>query len=116
MSDAKVKFLRLDGSGASVGAEPTAPGEEVRFSFKCPKHPTNRCGGLLIAGRSGIPRDGQNQNGGRAQWDWNGDRERPTFSPSVNCGGCWHGYIENGRCVDTAHQEEPEPGAGGVSA
>ena len=37
------------------------------------------------------------QKGGVAQWDWDGDRERPTFRPSINCGGGWHGYIEKGR-------------------
>jgi hypothetical protein len=39
-------------------------------------------------------------------WKWNGDRDRPTLQPSVNCiaekdgkptGGCgWHGYITDG--------------------
>ena len=67
------------------------------------------CSGLLIAGRSDIKRDGQGGNGGRPQWDWDGNREAPTFSPSINCGSCWHGYIRAGRCVDTAGKDEPEP-------
>lgn len=39
-------------------------------------------------------------------WQWNGDLERPTITPSINCisekdgkptGGCgWHGFITNG--------------------
>lgn len=39
-------------------------------------------------------------------WAWNGDMERPTITPSINCiaekdgkptGGCgWHGFITNG--------------------
>ncbi len=48
-------------------------------------------------------------NDGRAQWDWDGDRERPTFAPSINCTGCWHGYIRGGRCVDVNGIEEPDP-------
>lgn len=100
MADAKVTF-------EDAGYEPAAPGQEVRFSFNCPKY-DRRCGGILIAGRTGLKRDGQNKNGGVAQWDWNGDRERPTFSPSVNCGNCWHGFIESGRTVDCSKKDEPE--------
>lgn len=100
MSDAKVKFARLDSLDAG-------PGQEQTFAFNCPKH-HRRCEGLVIAGKTDLKRDPQGKNGGIAQWDWNGDRERPTFAPSVNCGGCWHGFIEGGRCVDTAHVDEPE--------
>ena len=83
-------------------------GEEVTFSFRCPRHP-HQCGRLLIAGRSPeIERTGQNERGGQAMWDWNHDRVHPTFSPSINCIGCWHGYIEAGRCVTTAKVDEPE--------
>jgi uncharacterized protein DUF6527 len=82
-----------------------APGEEVRFSFACPLH-NRRCGDLLIAGRTTEKRDGQNKNGGVAQWDWNGNREAPTFTPSVNCKGCWHGWIKNGRCFKVDNKTE----------
>lgn len=100
MSAAGVKFETL-------GYEPAEPGHEQRFDFKCPLY-DRRCGAMVIAGRTDLKRDGQNQNGGIAQWDWNGDRDRPTFKPSVNCQGCWHGYIENGRCVSVQHTDEPE--------
>jgi hypothetical protein len=100
VSDAKVRFETLDFEAAT-------PGKEQRFEFNCPRH-DRRCGALVIAGRTALPRDGQNRNGGIAQWDWNGDRERPTFTPSVNCQGCWHGYIRNGRAVDCAGNDEPE--------
>lgn len=100
MSDAKVQFETLD-------YDPAEPGQEQRFGFKCPLR-GHRCEGLLIAGKTGVKRDPQGKNGGAAQWDWNGNREAPTFSPSINCGNCWHGYIENGRCVDTSKKDEPE--------
>lgn len=103
MSDAIVRFETLD-------FEPANPGQEQRFGFKCPLR-GHRCEGLIIAGKTGLKRDGQGQNGGIAQWDWNGDRYKPTFSPSINCGGCWHGYIENGRCVSVQKVDEPEPTA-----
>lgn len=63
----------------------------------------HRCEGLLIRGR------GQNA---RPSWVWDGNRERPTFSPSINCQSCpgrWHGFIEKGRCVNQQKQDEPEP-------
>lgn len=111
MSSADVKFFSRVGEDDQPYGE-AAPGVEVRFSFKCPKT-GRRCGMLNIAGRTGLKRDGQNQNGGIAHWDWDGNREAPTFTPSVNCVGCWHGFIEKGRCVDCSHQDEPEPVANG---
>lgn len=102
MSDAKVRFKLLE-----VGDRDAEPGKEEVFSFNCPMH-DRRCGNLIIAGKTGQPRDPQGKNGGSAQWDWDGNRDAPTFSPSVNCGRCWHGYIERGRCVTVAKTDEPE--------
>lgn len=101
MSDAKVQFQ-------GEHEDDPAPGKEQTFSFQCPKY-NRRCGDLLIAGRNpDIKRDGQGQNGGAPMWEWDGNRDAPTFSPSVNCKGCWHGYIVKGRCVDTRKRDEPE--------
>src|SRR4029079_11744671 len=35
---------------------------------------------------------------GRPLWDWNGDQERPTLTPSIQrTSGCkWHGYLTDG--------------------
>ena len=101
MSNADVKFDKLDEEYAPTG-------EEQRFWFKCPKY-GHACGPLIISGRTNIKRDGQGLNGGRPQWDWDGNKEKPTFRPSINCNGCWHGYIRDGRCVNTSGQDEPEP-------
>lgn len=101
MSDAKVKFVDKFG-------EPMPAATATHMLFRCPKTGYD-CGKLIIAGRTNIPRDGQNQNGGRAQWDFDGNAQAPTFAPSVDCKGCWHGYIENGRCVTVNHTDEPEP-------
>lgn len=94
MSDAKVEFETFD-------FDPSPPGRAQRFGFKCPKHPTNRCEGLIIR-----------QPGLRAapSWIWDGDRTYPTFSPSINCLSCpgkWHGYIRAGRCVNVNGIDEP---------
>lgn len=104
MSEAGVRFY-LDTLTADTPGE--APvGKEVEFSFQCPKQ-RFRCGNLLIRGRTTVKHDPANMNGGTAQWSWDGNREAPTFSPSINCKGCWHGYIRAGRCVDTAGKDEP---------
>lgn len=100
MSDAKVTFSRLDHLEAGPGGEQT-------FGFLCPRKIATRCEGLVIKGRTNLKHDPQGKNGGIAQWDWDGNREAPTFTPSINCEGCWHGYIRNGRCVDTQGKEEP---------
>jgi hypothetical protein len=102
VSDAKVTFQKMDYT-------PAGPGEEERFSFVCPRSARGvRCSGLIIAGKTGIKRNGQNKNGGSAQWDWDGNRDSPTFRPSIDCGGCWHGFLVRGRCVDTSNKDEPQ--------
>jgi len=107
MSEAAVQFHRYeDARRWSRERSSVAAGEEQAFSFACPKH-ERRCGDLLIAGTTTLAHDPNNQNGGIAQWTWNGDRDAPTFSPSINCKGCWHGYIRAGRCVDLHGQDEP---------
>lgn len=100
MSAAGVEYDAMDGQDPA-----TAP---HRFAFRCPKS-GQLCGHLVIAGRTTLKRDPQNKNDGIAQWDWDGNREAPTFHPSINCKHCWHGYIVEGRCVDTARKDMPEP-------
>lgn len=94
MSDAEVEFHTEEW-------EPAAPGSEAFFSFSCPAHKGRRCEFLLIRDADG--------GGSRPSWIWNGDRAAPTFSPSVNHKGCWHGYVEKGRCVTVGKVDEPEP-------
>lgn len=115
MSAANVQFLDIDGNPVKEGEKP------ARFTFRCVRWNTKttkddeiHCGMLLLhegphTARHGIKHDGQNQNGGQAQWGWDGNRENPTFTPSVNCEkACgWHGYVRNGRCVETNGQDSP---------
>lgn len=103
MSDAKVKFERLD------DCDEASAGREQTFSFACPKHAGRRCGNLIIKGRTDLKHDPQGANGGIAQWGWDGDRASPTFTPSIDCKRCWHGFIEKGRCVTVQKIDEPEP-------
>ena len=58
----------------------------VGFAFICP------CG----CGREGyLPTDTATSG---PRWDWNGDREHPTLTPSVQfVGACaWHGWLIGG--------------------
>lgn len=60
------------------------------FGFECPKRNGYMCSGLVIRGNP----DGLNPP--NATWHWNGNRDKPTFQPSINCKGCSHGYITDG--------------------
>jgi len=116
MSAAHVEFLTISGDPAQPGEKP------ARFTFRCVRGNQGRlkhialepltCGELLIANAAphGIKRDGQGQNGGHPQWDWDGNWEAPTFTPSINCEKyCgWHGYIRRGRCVSAGGADEPD--------
>lgn len=33
-------------------------------------------------------------------WQWDGNRERPTLSPSIHTHGHWHGWVRNGEMVE----------------
>lgn len=117
MSAANVQFLDVEGEPIKEGEKP------ARFTFRCVNFNRGRhsrlepttCGELLIApgphsAAHGIKRDPQGNNGGRPQWDWDGNKTSPTFQPSINCEKVcgFHGYIRNGRCVNQAGQDEPE--------
>jgi len=32
-------------------------------------------------------------------WEWNGDKESPTITPSINVIGEWHGFLTDGKIV-----------------
>lgn len=32
-------------------------------------------------------------------WLWDGNKESPTISPSINIIGIWHGFIKNGKLI-----------------
>lgn len=76
------------------------PGATAHIMFVCPNE--KRCSVLL--GPSSVPRPSK---GALCIWAWDGNSERPTITPSIDCravddegnptGGCgWHGYITNG--------------------
>lgn len=82
----------------TIDGYPQASGHII---FVCPNG--KRC--VVLLGPTAVGRD---EAAGRRLciWGWNGDLERPTLTPSINCvaekdgrltGGCgWHGFITNG--------------------
>lgn len=39
------------------------------------------------------------ENIGEHSWQWDGNEDKPTLTPSVNCVGIWHGFFTAGRMV-----------------
>lgn len=89
------RFCDLASGG---GARPPAPGEEGSLGFACLRG-TGWCGTVRI-GNGFKP-------AGERSWQWNGDTQRPTLSPSINClahgpngeryAGCgWHAHLNDG--------------------
>lgn len=88
---------------AHHASAPPAPGERGRFSFACPRG-TGHCGSIVIGNGLKPPGD--------RTWEWDGNMERPTLKPSVNClagptgnpknpgehyAGCgWHAFVTDG--------------------
>lgn len=80
----------------NVDGYPTAT---AHILFECPN--AKRCSVLLGPGPALRPAPDRCH-----VWQWDGNRERPTITPSINCiaekdgkptGGCgWHGFITNG--------------------
>jgi hypothetical protein len=85
----KFEFLTLELDDCPANEKP------IFFGFECPKRKDGfMCSGLVIRGNpAGLAPVNKT-------WVWNGDRTNPSFSPSINCSNCAHGYIENGKWRD----------------
>lgn len=78
------------------------PGSSASILFVCPNG--HRCSVLLGPTFVGRPTPDD-----LCIWGWDGNLERPTLTPSIDCiavkdgkptGGCgWHGHITNGEIV-----------------
>ena len=65
-----------------------------------PTHIMARLPGNIIANLA-LRGHGEQQNG--ATWQWDGDREAPTLTPSIDAKrprGGWHGWLKAGEFVD----------------
>ena len=41
------------------------------------------------------PKPSDRSNG--AEWEWDGDEDKPTLTPSIHAPGIWHGFLIAGR-------------------
>jgi hypothetical protein len=102
LNEAGLPVVHTSNSGTVVPRDATAT-VPAYFGFKCPRGQGN-CHYLRIRG-------GPVDDGKRPTWQWNGDYDRPTLTPSINClahnpqnsaekyAGCgWHGWITDGQC------------------
>jgi uncharacterized protein DUF6527 len=83
------------------GAVGGYPGATAHILFVCP----NRIRCAVLLGPANVPKPNEDS---LSIWQWNGDKDKPTLYPSINCkakkdngepaGGCgWHGFITNGK-------------------
>lgn len=95
--------IRTDNRTFRTGAPQETP---AFFDFRCPKKNMSVCRMLRLRG-------GPADNGDLPAWSWDGNHEKPTMVPSINClsrnpanhaekyAGCgWHGWIKAGETVD----------------
>ncbi len=77
---------------------PPAPGQLGRLSYGCPRG-KGHCGAVVICNGPKPP--------SFKVWGWDGNIEKPTLTPSINClahgpdgekyAGCgWHGFVRSG--------------------
>lgn len=75
------KFCGENGKGT------TDPSAVRTMQFQCLK--TGKyCGSIRVGFAEKPP--------GERTWAWDGNFEKPTLSPSINCVGCWHGWLQSG--------------------
>lgn len=76
-----------------VEGKPTRDPSKVHyFEFNCLRPradgKANYCGMIRVA-------HGEKPPGDRT-WAWDGNFEKPTLTPSINCHACWHGFMQAG--------------------
>jgi len=88
---APVKAKRIE----DIDAEPDLPG-----AFEYYQAGDQYPAGLIYICPCGCKRTGalafRNQGGERPSWEWDGNLEAPTLSPSVHHVGHWHGWLQAG--------------------
>ena len=73
----------------------TDPAKVDTLEFTCPR--TGKYCGSILVGHQVKPNMGSTPT-----WKWDGNLERPTLEPSINCvSGCgWHGHLQQGEWRD----------------
>jgi hypothetical protein len=77
----------------------TDAGDVHRFAYRCRGQPGAWCSVNLR---------GRGHDVDQRSWAWDGNFDKPTLTPSINCAGCWHGFIEGGVFNNTDHKPEAQ--------
>lgn len=89
MKSADGRFEYRDRLDKPVPAD--TPAEHVhRVAFPC-RYPGANKTSFCSLNLRGRDHDVENRS-----WTWNGNVDKPTLMPSVNCKNCWHGYVIEG--------------------
>lgn len=99
--DGRFEYLDMGYQLVPAGSPPQAV---CRFRFRC-RQASGTCDVLMRGRGHDVP---------NKTWVWDGNVDRPTLSPSINCTTptddgtpCWHGFIEKGVFVNVNKQPEP---------
>lgn len=65
----------------------------VGLLYRCP------CGCGRLGGLPFGPKSEDDIKHSRATWDWNGNREVPTLTPSIHHVNHWHGFLTDGMWI-----------------
>jgi len=68
--------------------------DDAKLYLRVPIDPDHPMGDFV-----GLPIGGAGK--GYPAWNWDGNREAPTLTPSINVIGVWHGYLRAGK-LETA--------------
>lgn len=72
------------------------------FFYHDPKTGQRRFFCMLPAGHQCVipirPLLDPTENGGHS-WEWDGNEDAPTLTPSINSVGTWHGFVTAGRMI-----------------
>lgn len=94
-ADGRFEYQDKDGEPLPDGSPLSDVG---RFEFAC-RSQTARCSVNIVAAGYNLV---------RRNWNLTGTVDEPTIAPSINCGGCWHGFIKGGVFLDTGKHPEAE--------
>ena len=94
-ADGRFEYQDKDGEPLPDG---TSLPDIGRFQFQCRSEARSHCA-VNLGRNAGYQIE-------RRNWLLTGTPDAPTITPSINCEGCWHGYVESGVFLTT--EKNPE--------
>lgn len=97
-ADGRFEYLDKDGDPLPNGSTLEQVG---RFAYNCRGGASGKQGGQCSINIANAGYNLQNRN-----WKLTGSVDAPTITPSINCADCWHGFIKDGKYLNTANKPE----------